>query len=107
KKDPLASFIGRWAQKLNNKLGVKVLGSHEKVANAIILDPSQTPSGKLCRAPFSLHMANENKVDGVSIPLTLDMLDDSGLVMDLKRLKLIDVVEDLREFTKRLPKRFR
>ncbi|MBW2992716.1 hypothetical protein KY345_05865 [Candidatus Woesearchaeota archaeon] len=107
KKDPLASFIGRWAQKLNNKLGVKVLGSHEKVANAIILDPSQTPSGKLCRAPFSLHMANENKVDGVSVPLSLDMLDDNGLVMDLKRLKLKDVVEDLREFTKRLPKRFR
>lgn len=107
KKDPLASFIGRWAQKLNTKLGVKVLGSHEKIKNAVILDPSQTPSGKLCRAPFSLHMASENKVDGVAVPLEIDMLDDGGLVNDLKRLGLKNVVEDLPELCKRFPKRFR
>lgn len=107
KKDPLASFIGRWAQKLNNKLGLRVLGSHKKVKNAIILDPSQTPSGKLCRSPFSLHMASENKADGVAVPLRIDMLDDGGLVNDLKRLTLKDVIDDLPEFCKRLPKRFK
>jgi hypothetical protein len=107
KKEPLQSFIGRWAQKINNKLGVKVLGSHEKIRNAVILDPSQTPSGKLCRAPFSLHMASDTKVDGVAVPLELDMLDESGLVDSLKRLTPKKVAENLDEFVKRLPKRFR
>ena len=107
KKDPLASFIGRWAQKLNNRLGVKVLGSHEKIKDAIILDPSQTPSGKLCRAPFSLHMASDTKVDGVAVPLTLDMLDDSGLTDSLRILNPKKVAEDLDEYIKRFPKRFR
>jgi len=107
KKDPLASFIGRWAQKLNNKLGVKVLGSHEKVKNAVILDPSQTPSGKLCRAPFSLHMASDKEIDGVAIPLSLDMLEDDSLIDDLKRITPKKVVENLDKYADMLPKRFR
>jgi hypothetical protein len=107
KKDPLASFIGRWAQKLNNKLGVKVVGSHEKVKDAIILDPSQTPSGKLCRAPFSLHMASDKEINGIAFPLDLDMLDDNGLIDDLKALTPKKVINDLDKYAGMLPKRFR
>jgi hypothetical protein len=107
KKDPLKSFIGRWAQKLNNKLGVKVIGSHEKVKNAIILDPSQTPSGKLCRAPFSLHMKDENTVNGIALPLTLDMLDDENLMGELNRTTPKKVIENLDKYIERLPERFR
>ena len=107
KKDPLGSFIGRWAQKVRNKLGIKVLGSHEKIKNAITLDPSQTPSGKLCRAPFSLHMKDEKTINGVAVPITTDMLEDDGLTEELKRTKPADIAEDINEYVKRLPKRFR
>jgi hypothetical protein len=107
KKDPLASFIGRWAQKLNNRLGVKVVGSHEKVKDAIILDPSQTPSGKLCRAPFSLHMASDKEINGVAVPLGMDMLDDNSLIDDLRQITPKKVIKDIDKYTSNLAKRFR
>lgn len=103
KKAPLDSFIGRWADIVAKKTGIKVIGGHQKIANAINLDPSQTPSGKLCRAPFSLHMKDALTIDGVAIPLTVQMLDDAGLVKKLQAYTPDKVVKELALLSKRLP----
>ncbi|MEM5798198.1 MAG: hypothetical protein QXP39_01785 [Candidatus Aenigmatarchaeota archaeon] len=102
KNEPMASFTGRWAEKLKKELGINIGGGHEKVQNRITLDPSQTPSGKLARAPFSLHMADARTVDGVAIPLTADMLKNPGLVKRLQSYRPEDVVKEIEELAKRI-----
>ncbi len=102
KNDPLKSFTGRWVETLK-KQGLKVTGGHEKT-DFIIIDPSQTPSGKLCRVPLgSLHMKDALTVDGVSIPLENKMLEEKNLVDHLKTYTPMKVVEELDELSKRLP----
>jgi len=104
KKDlPLESFTGRWAEKIRNELKIKVFGGHEKIKGAITIDPSQTPSGKLCRVPFCLHMKDAKTVDGVAIPLTKNMLDEKDLVKKLQSYTPEKVVKELDELAKRLP----
>jgi len=44
KDEPLASFTGRWAKKINEKFKFKVNGGHEKIKKGVNIDPSQTPS---------------------------------------------------------------
>ncbi|WP_456474367.1 hypothetical protein [Candidatus Pyrohabitans sp.] len=103
KEAPLASFTGRWAEKIRSTLGIRIAGGHEKLAGQLTLDPSQTPSGKLARAPFSLHMGDARSVDGVALPLTVDMLAESGLVEELKSYTPEKVLEELPELQKRIP----
>src|SRR3989338_5505670 len=104
KKDkPLESFTGKWAEKIRNELKIKVFGGHEEIKGAITIDPSQTPSGKLCRAPFCLHMKDAKTVDGVAIPLTKEMLEDKNLVKQLQSYTPEKVVKELNELAKRLP----
>lgn len=104
KNDPLASFTGRWAKKINDELKIKVIGGHEKQKGMINIDPSQTPSGKLSRAPFSLHMKDENTVDGVALPLSLDMVKGKSLINELRKYNPRRVISELNELSKRLPK---
>lgn len=104
KNDPLASFTGRWAKEIKEKLKINVIGGHEKIKNTINIDPSQTPSGKLARAPFCLHFKDAGTVDGIAIPLTVDMLNDKGLVKKLKAYTPKKVVDELEKLAKRLPK---
>jgi DNA primase len=104
KDAPEASLIGKWAKKLNGNLkGVKVSGGHQKLPNTIILDPSQTPSGKLARAPFSLHMASATEVDGVAIPLSEKQLNDKSLVKKLRAYTPEKVINNIKELAKNLP----
>ena len=107
KKDPLASFTGRWAEKIDDKLKVRVIGGHEKQEGMINIDPSQTPSGKLCRAPFSLHMKDENTIDGIAIPVTNDTLKEKNLIMELKSYNPGKAINDLNKLEKNFPKQFR
>ena len=103
KNDPLNNFTGRWVEKIK-KQGFKVSGGHEKT-DFIIIDPSQTPSGKLCRVPLgSLHMKDALTVNGVSVPLKKEMLDENKLVDELKTYNPKKVLEELDELAKRLPK---
>ncbi len=95
KEKPESSFTGRWAAQLRAELDIPIGGGHEKVANRITLDPSQTPSGKLARAPFSLHMADARTVDGVAIPLSIEDLKKSTLVKELQAYRPEDVVKNL------------
>jgi|YelNatPaOPRAMG01_1025707.scaffolds.fasta_scaffold10829_4 hypothetical protein len=103
KNDPLNNFTGRWVEKIK-KQGFKVTGGHEKTSY-IIIDPSQTPSGKLCRVPLgSLHMKDALTVNGVSIPLKREMLEEKNLVNHLRDYTPQKVLEELNELEKRLPK---
>ncbi len=65
KNEKIPSFIGKWAKLISVKTKIPVTGGHEKKQDVIILDPSGTPSGKLARVPFSVHVKN-SKIDGVA-----------------------------------------
>jgi len=106
-KGSMSTFTEKWVAEVGKKVAVKVKGGHEKSANTINIDPSQTPSGKLCRTPFSLHMKDARTVDGVSIPLELEMLDEPGLISDLTSYSPEKVIRELDELAKRLPEKFR
>jgi hypothetical protein len=68
------------------------------------IDPSQTPSGKLARTPFSLHMSDYKTVNGVAIPLEVEMLAENKLVEELRAYTPDKVVEEIDDLAKRLPK---
>ncbi len=102
-KGRLDTTAERWVEELK-KIGLKVTASHEKAKGMITVDPSQTPSGKLARAPFSLHMSDYKTVDGVAIPLEVEMLSDKKLVEELKAYTPNKVVDELDSLSKRLPK---
>lgn len=107
KDEPLASFTGRWAKKINGKFKFTITGGHEKIKNGINIDPSQTPSGKLARSPFSLHMKDARTIDGVALPLNDDMLKSKSLINELKKYSPRKVVDELKELAKRFPKQVR
>lgn len=108
KDEPEASFTGRWAKKVDDRVGFRVVGGHEKLQKSINIDPSQTPSGKLCRVPLgSLHMKDAKTIDGISVPIENKMLEDENLVEKLKKYSPKEVVERIESFAERLPKGFR
>lgn len=108
KNEPESSFTGRWARKVSEETKLKVTGGHEKKDNCINIDPSQTPSGKLCRIPLgSLHMKDAKTVDGVSIPITKKMIEKKNLARKLTHYTARDVIENLEGLAKILPKKFR
>jgi hypothetical protein len=104
KDDPEATFTGSWAKIIAKETGLNVVGGHEKKENRINIDPSQTPSGKLARVPLgSLHMADANTVDGVSLPVGRKMLKKTDLVEKLKDHTPNKVVKELDKLAKMLP----
>jgi len=104
---PLDTFTGRWAEQVKKETKLNVVGGHEKTKNALNIDPSQTPSGKLCRVPLSsLHMHDPKTVDGVSLPVTERMLGDPNLIKELESYTPERVIKELDKLAKRLPKRF-
>jgi len=105
KNNPLASFTGRWAEEIKKELKINVAGGHEKIPGVLSIDPSQTPSGKLARVPLgSLHMADAKTINGVSIPLSEKMLEDSELPKKLNELTPSYVVKNIEKFSAMLPK---
>lgn len=108
KNNPEASFTGRWAQRIAKEVGFEVGGGHEKIEDAIVIDPSQTPSGKLCRVPLgSLHMKSYTEVDGVSLPLENKLLSERGLTKELASYTPARLLDELGELAKRLPAHLR
>ena len=102
KDNPLGSFTGRWAEIVKKKTKLNVIGGHEKSGSKINIDPSQTPSGKLARAPFSLHMKDAKNVDGIAIPLSEKQLNDKNLVKKLKKYTPEKVLSELDALSKNL-----
>lgn len=104
KKDmPLESFIGRWAEEIHKKTKIKVQGGHEKIAKGANIDPSQTPSGKLARAPFSLHIKSATEIDGIALPVSIEQLKDKKLVKKLKSYTPKRVIEELDKLAGLMP----
>jgi hypothetical protein len=101
----LDTSASKWLEGIGKSARVPVVGGHAKVKGAISIDPSQTPSGKLCRVPLgSLHMKDATTVDGVSVPLTPDMLDES-IIGELESYTPEKILDRLPELAKRLPLR--
>jgi len=108
KNDPERNFTGKWAKKINERVEFKVAGGHERQGNSINIDPSQTPSGKLCRIPLgSLHMEDPETINGISVPLTEKMLYNEDLVSKLTIYTPKDIIKNLSDIEKHLPERFR
>ena len=99
----MGSTVGKWAAAVAKETGLRVEGGHEKKAGVLNIDPSQTPSGKLCRAPFSLHMKEAKTIDGVDLPLKIEMLGEKGLVKHLRAYDADKVINELNDLAKRLP----
>ncbi len=104
KNSPLESITGRLIEQVRKQTDIKVIGGHDRVKGHINIDPSQTPSGKLCRAPFSLHMRDWQTVDGVAIPVALKDLKKKGLTEKLKKYDANRVVRELDSLAKLMPK---
>lgn len=102
KNSPLSSLTGKWVESVRKK-GLKISGGHEKLRGHIILDPSQTPPGKLARCPFSLHMSDARTVDGVAVPISESMLEDEKLLKKLRAYTPEKTIEELDSLAKFLP----
>ena len=108
KNDPERNFTGKWAKKINEQVEFKVTGGHERQGNSINIDPSQSPSGKLCRVPLgSLHMEDPETINGISVPITEKMLYNEDLISKLTIYTPKDIIKNLSEIEKNLPERFR
>ncbi len=108
KNDPERNFTGRWAKRINEQVEFTVAGGHERHGNSINIDPSQTPSGKLCRIPLgALHMKDSAAINGVSVPISEKMLYEDDLAHKLSSYKPKDIIKNLEKFEMFLPQRFR
>jgi hypothetical protein len=96
------SFIMKWAEQLTEKTKILVLAGHEKKEKSIILDSSNTPSGKLARSPFSLHIKDHKTYDGICVPVSFEELKDKTIVKRLHRLTPENVLKDLKKYEKLL-----
>jgi len=100
-KAPEKGFTAKWLEAVRTRTEIKLTAGHEKKPGIITIDPSQTPSGKLARSPLgSLHMSNHETVDGVSLPVEIDRLQDKGLTQSLREYAPERVLDELSRFSK-------
>ncbi|OIO25812.1 hypothetical protein COX85_03530 [Candidatus Micrarchaeota archaeon CG_4_10_14_0_2_um_filter_55_9] len=96
------NYASKWVEAMQKELMFKVVAGHARTPDAVSVDPSQTPPGKLCRAPLgSLHVS-DFKADGVSVPLKPGMLSNPGLVKELRAYTPERVLDELKELGSRL-----
>lgn len=99
----LGTWTEKWVKELRESFK-NIKAGHEKTKKYISVDPSQTPSGKLARVPFSLHCKAKGIYDGVAIPLKKDMLDEKNLISELNSYTPEKVLDELNNLSKRIPK---
>jgi len=98
------SFTNKWATQINKELKtIKVIAGHEKKEGFINIDPSLTPSGKISRCPFSLYIKKYNKISGISLPLSIDELQDKNLINKLRSYNKEKVLKNLDYLSKKIP----
>ena len=96
------SWTDRWVENVRKKVDFKVSGGHEKKKDHIVVDPSQTPSGKLARVPLGcLHIRNFEP-DGISLPLNESMVHEERIVEWLKSVTPEYVVKHADRLAKHL-----
>jgi len=99
-----ATFTGRWAQKINKELkNIKVIAGHEKKPGYINIDPSQSPSGKIARCPFSLYVKSYSSIKGIALPLSIQDLKNKNLVNKLRSYTPEKVIKEINQLAKKLP----
>ncbi len=103
KEDPLRSFTGRWVTQIAKTTYPKTQGGHEKKEGWVTIDPSQSASGKLARAPFSLHIKNAEAYDGIALPVDIRKLHDTTLIKDLQSYTPKKVLDNLNLFKPLIP----
>lgn len=96
------SFIEKWAEQVFKKTGINVKAGHQREEDSIILDSSNTPSGKLARVPFSLHVSSKGEIDGVAVPLSEKELEDKNLTKKLEKLTPKSILENIDSYSKLL-----
>lgn len=101
KKKP-DSFIARWADEITKKTEILVSAGHIRSKKAIILDSSETPSGKLARAPFSLHMKDSKNYNGICVPVDIKELKNKNLISRLEKLNPESILKNLDSYKKLL-----
>ncbi|MBN2478416.1 hypothetical protein JXB01_03955 [Candidatus Micrarchaeota archaeon] len=94
-------FTLEMINELDREFG-KIKGGHEKKKGHIIIDPSQTPPGKLARLPFSLHVGDKG-VDGIAVPLSRKELENRKIIEELEEIKAGDVIKNLDKLGKNIP----
>lgn len=88
---------------VEEEVDVSVISGHEKEPDKISIDPSQTPSGKLNRMPLgSLHMADAETVDGISVPVTREELFEEGVMDLVQSYTPRSIIEDIDELAEKL-----
>jgi len=93
-------FTAKWLRYVRGKTQVNLIAGHEKKPAVITIDPSQTPSGKLARSPLgSLHMSRYETVDGVSIPVEIQRLQEQGLTELLKEYTPKRLIGEISRFS--------
>ncbi|MFH0936432.1 MAG: hypothetical protein V1815_02005 [Candidatus Woesearchaeota archaeon] len=102
-KKPVESFTGRWVEKIKKQVNFNVIAGHEKVSKNINIDPSQSPSGKMARAPFSLYVRDPKNISGISIPLKYKDLSNKNLINELKSYTPEKVISELNKLAKNIP----
>ncbi len=100
RKNKESSFIMKWANKVTKLTRIETRAGHEKSKEFIILDSSNTPSGKLARSPFSLHIKDWKTWDGVCVPVSISELGDENLVKNLVKLTPDDILNNLEKYKK-------
>ncbi len=101
KKDKKITFVEKWAQGIDKKFSFKVLAKHEK-QKGIIIDPSQSPPGKLGRCPFSLHVKSYKEYNGIAVPVSEAELSNKNLIDELKTLSPEKVLKNLNKYIRLL-----
>jgi hypothetical protein len=97
------TLTDRLIDRVTKEARVPVTGGHTRVPGHVNIDPSRTPSGHLCQVPLGcLHMSDAATVEGVSVPLTRDMLCREE-VARLRRYTPGKIIDELDELARRLP----
>ncbi|MDD5193028.1 MAG: hypothetical protein PHF67_00410 [Candidatus Nanoarchaeia archaeon] len=96
------SFITKWAEEITNETNIPVSAGHEKSEKFIILDSSNTPSGKLARTPFSLHIKDWQTYDGLCVPVSIEDLNKKDTVKKLQKLTPEKVLKNLEKYKRLL-----
>ena len=100
--NPEESFTGKWIKAIKIK-GIKVAPSHEKKKGVINIDPSQSPSGKITRAPFSIYTKSASTIKGIALPLTLEDLKKKNLIKELRSYTTEKVIKNIDKLSKKIP----
>ncbi|OIO40373.1 hypothetical protein AUJ10_03315 [Candidatus Pacearchaeota archaeon CG1_02_31_27] len=98
------NIFKNFCEEIKKEVKFDVVLGHIKTKEGINIDPSQTPSGKLARSPFSLHIAKDGKsIDGVTVPINEKILQNKKTVGDLTSYTPEKILKEIKKLAKNIP----